>query len=177
MKRRAPVLAGALLLIVLPLQALAQQTGCRTIRAMTNADRREFADLAIGLGPSALTLRGRSRAGDLEGPNECELSSENVIRDLDCRWRFYGEAEAIAFYEPLLARMRACLAEGMTEAEIATRTPGWQIMRRHETIVAAEYSQTKVELSLVDATRRSDAEATPNANYYVQLTASFEQGD
>ena len=169
-------LAGALL-VILPAQAIAQRSGCRTIRALTNADGRDFADLNLGLGSAALTVRAGSRASDLEGPNACDISSENVLRDLDCRWRFYGEAEAIAFYEPLLARMRTCLAEGMTEAELPTRTEGWLVMRRHEAILGAEFTQTKVELSLVDATRRSDPAATPNANYYVQITVSFEQGD
>ncbi len=177
MMRRAGLgLAGALLL-TLPTHAIAQSSGCRTIRALTNADRRDFADLAIGLGSVALTMRPGPRADDFEGPNTCMLRSESVFRDLDCRWHFYDSDQAAAFYEPMLARMRRCLNEGMQEAELPALQEGLVVTRRHETIIGAEYSQTKVELSLVDATRRSDAEATPNANYYIQLTVSFEQGD
>lgn len=177
MNRGATVLAGALLMIILPSQALAQQAGCRTIRAITNADRRDFADLRIGVGSGALTLRAGSRTADLEGPAECAISSVHDQRSIDCRWRFFDQAQAAAYYEPLLTRMRACLADTMQQGEIPARTDGWLVTRRHEALLAAEYSQTKVALSLVDATGRSDPQATPNSNHYVQLTVEFEQGD
>ena len=173
MKRRASWLAGALLLLVLPSQALAQQANCRTIRALTNADRRDFDDLGFAIGSASLTLRSGARAPDLEGPTECEIRSAGDHRDIDCRWRFYDLAPATDFYDNLLARMRACIADAMPAAEIATRTEGWRVLRRHEALIAAEFSQTRVELDLVDATPRSEEPPI----HYVQVLVEFEQGD
>ena len=176
MKRRASWLAGALLL-VLPSQALAQQANCRTIRALTNADRRDFDDLRFAIGSASLTLRSGARAPDLEGPTACEIRSAGDQRDIDCRWRFYDLASATDFYDNLLVRMRTCIPDPMAAAGIATQVQGWQVIRRNEALIGAEFTQTKVELSLVDATRRPDPDADPIANHYVQLTVEFEQGD
>ena len=135
---------------------------------------------AMPMHSSSLHTRTSLSAGsrvDLDGPAECEISSIHDNRDIDCRWRFFDQAQATRFYEPLLARMSSCMREPMQEAEIATRTEGWRILRRHEALLGAEYSQTKVDLLLVDATRRADAEATPDAAFYVQLRVEFEQGD
>ncbi len=177
MTRRGASLLAGLLLLLIPGQAIAQQAGCRTLRALTNADRRNFADLRFGVGSGALSVSAGTRSGDLDGPAECEISSIHDNRDIDCRWRFFDQAQATQFYEPLLARMRSCLREPVQEAEIATRNEGWRILRRHEALLGAEYSQTQVELLLVDASRRSDTEATPDAPFYVQLRVEFEQGD
>ena len=72
--------------------------------------------------------------------------------------------------------MRSCLRDPIQEAEITTQTEGWRIVRRHEALLGAEYTQTKVELLLVDATRNG-AEAAPDARFYVQILVEFEQGD
>ncbi len=177
MRRRfASALAGALLLLP-PSQALAQQAHCRTIRALTNADGREFADLRFNLGSAAVTLRAGSRAPDLEGAAECEMRTEGDHRDIECRWRFYDQTAATDFYDNLLARMRTCLAEPMPDAEINTRTEGWLVTRRHIAMLMAEYSQTDLELSLVDATSRGEPDAAPASRYFVQIAVAFEQGD
>ncbi len=168
---------AALLLIAAPLPALAAARDCATIRAITNADGRDFADLRIAFGPGAGVLLGVGGARpDLPAAAACDVSAENVTKDLSCRWTFVNEATAAAFFDPLLARMQRCLPDGLPPAEIATQIPGWRLIRNHETLVAAPYSQTKVTLALVDA-RREGGIAMSMGDYLVALTVEFEQGD
>jgi hypothetical protein len=158
--------------------ALAAERGCRTIRALTNADRRDFADLRIAIGPdSGVSLRTRSREAELEAADECRLSREGDRRDLSCRWRFPDRAQALAFFEPLLARMSRCLGTGLTETEVAGIAPGREATRRHQALITAPYSQTRVELAVIEPAGTAGEGPAGFPSHVVQLTVEFEQGD
>ena len=174
-------MAAALTLLaaaLLSMPALAAERDCRTIRALTNSDRRDFADLRLAMGPdSGVSLRTRSHQAELEAADECRLSREGDRRDLSCRWRFADRAQALAFFEPLLARMGRCLGTGLTQAEATGITPGREAMRSHQALITAPYSQTRVELAVIEPAGATDEGAAGFARYVVQLTVEFEQGD
>ncbi len=164
--------------ICLSTPALAAERDCRTIRALANADRRDFADLRLAMGPdSGVSLSARSRPADLEPADECRLSREGDRRDLSCRWRFADRAQALAFFEPLLERMGRCLGTGLTQVEIEGAGADRAATRSHQALITASYSQTRVELSVIEPAGATDEGPAGFAQHVVQLSVEFEQGD
>lgn len=130
------------------------------------------------MGPdSGVSLRARSHQAELEAADECRLSSEGDRRNLSCRWRFPDRPQALAFFEPLLANMGRCLGAGLTVMEAEAITPGREGTRSHEALITAPYSQTRVELALIEPAHATDEDSAGFPQHIVQLTVEFEQGD
>ena len=151
----------------------AQKSDCATLRALTNADGRKFADLRFNVDArSNLTVRvGRGKA-DLTDPESCDLNYDQSDIDLSCQWRFPDYAAALAFFDPLVEKMRRCLNVPLPSTEIASRTPGWMALRKNEADLTAGKGDTHVELSLIEYT--PDAAASDGVTYYVDLNSEWD---
>lgn len=153
--------------------AQAQKSDCATLRALTNADGRKFADLRFDVDSrSDLTVRVGRGKPDLADPEECELSYSALGIEISCEWRFPNYAAASAFFDPLLEKMRRCLNVPLPSTEIASRTPGWMALRRNEADHTAGKGETHVELSLIEYT--PDDPASGGVTYYVDLQSGWD---
>ena len=155
--------------------AEAQRRDCSTVRALANADGRRFADLHFGVDPkSGVSVRAERGKPDLANPETCDLDIDRTDSTLSCQWRFPDYAAAIAFFEPLLERMRRCLASPLPAVEIATKSPGWLILRRHQAEFTVGEGETSVELSLIEYTREADDSLPASLDYFVDLTSEWD---
>lgn len=164
--------------LLLSMPAFAAERDCRTIRALANADRRDFADLRLAMGPdSGVSLGTRSRRAEIEAADECRLSREGDRRDLSCRWRFADRSQALAFFEPLLDRMGRCLGTLLSPAEAEGIPAGEAALRSHQVLIAAPFSHTRIDLAVIEPAGETDDASSGFARHVVRLTVQFEQGD
>jgi hypothetical protein len=170
---RLALLAG-FLAVAVPAPTDAQGRECGVLRAVTNADGRKFADIRFNLdtksGFSVRVGRGKS---DLADPESCDLNYDQTDITLSCQWRFPDYAAALAFFDPLVEKMRRCLSVPLPSAEIAPQSPGWLIMRKHEADLTAGKGDTRVEISLVEYTRTTDEPLPADLAYFVDLSSEW----
>ncbi len=177
MRRRHP---GRLLFLAFaiaataPAQAATQSRDCATVRALANADGRKFADLRFNVDSrSGFSVRvGRGKA-DLTDPESCDLNYDQSDIDLSCQWRFPDYAAALAFFDPLVEKMRRCLNVPLPSTAIASPSPGWMALRRNEADLKAGSGSTHIELSLIEYTPQH-ADASPGTTYYVDLNSEWD---
>lgn len=157
-----------------PAGAEAQGRDCAVIRALTNADGRKFADLKFNVDPrSGFSVRAGRGKSDLTDPESCDVDYDQSDIDLSCQWRFPDYAAALAFFDPLVEKMRRCLNVPLPSTVIASPSPGWMALRKNEADLTAGSGSTHIELSLVEYTPQS-ADATPGTTYYVDLNSEWD---
>jgi hypothetical protein len=176
-RRRHPgrlALLASVLAVAVPAKAEVQGRDCVTIRALANADGRKFADLRFNVDSrSGFTVRvGRGKA-DLTDPESCDLNYDQSDIGLSCQWRFPDYAAALAFFDPLVEKMRRCLNVPLPSIAIASPSPGWMALRKNEADLTAGVGSTHIELSLIEYTPQN-ADATPGTTYYVDLNSEWD---
>ena len=165
--------AFLLLSAVVP-AAAAQDIDCATLQAMANADGDDLAQLRLEIVPrSGVAIRAREGRSGLPAASACDVDSDDENVDLSCRWQFGDYATATAFFDPLLERMRHCLRRDFPAEEIATRTPGWLVMRLHGADLATADSETRIELTLVESSHQGEAQLPGWLHYYVGLSTAW----
>jgi hypothetical protein len=148
------LVAAALLAAAWPAQAA--RLDCRAVRAVSNGDGRNFADLNFEAQPRArLQLRvGRGR-GVVANAETCESSIDEGSSDMECEWAFPDYVAAAGFYDGLIDRLRVCLGQAIPEAEAeAPEGEQAQAVQRQLRANEAEFTlaqwQTQLSLSLTE---------------------------
>ncbi|HEX8644427.1 MAG TPA: hypothetical protein VF702_11005 [Allosphingosinicella sp.] len=161
MTRLRRIAAGALALFaaVQPAAAAAQDRDCALLRAMTARDGSALRTLRFSYEPGTgiSFFLGRNRA-DLPAANECEFDTDAHDPNFECRWRFGTYAEAVAFYEPFLARARQCLGVEFTAGPASTAASAWSVIRTNaaeitEVAEGEEFDENavRVEVELIES--------------------------
>ena len=115
---RRTLLGAALLTMAWPLPAATIDRECRAIRAVTNGDGRNFADLDFEARPRArLPLRVGRGPGVVANSETCDTDIDEDSSDNACEWVFADYVAAAGFYDGLLDRLRVCLGHAVPEAE------------------------------------------------------------
>jgi len=150
------------------------QDQCRTIRAMTNADGRKFADLSFGVArdPYRMTVRaGRGEA--LPTPENCDLSADADDVDMACHWRPGDYAATTALYDSLLARFQRCLGGRLAAPSGPSDYGGATALRRSSTVLDMDRGETTIDLSLIEAAQTAEIPAY----HYISLSVSHQPRD
>ena len=152
----------------------AAQDPCRTIRALTNADGRRFADLSFRVGRDPLRLdivAGGSAA--LPAPRECSYSVHPDQVDLSCTWVPEGYEANAQLLDSLLARFRRCMGGQLTSSSAPEPYGNASALRHSAITLATAGGETRLSLYLIAAP------ATPElaAYHYLQLTMLYEPGE
>ena len=164
----------------LPAPAAAQDRDCRTLRAFANADGRNLADLQLGIDPgSGVELRSGRDSSELSDAKSCDVEADRNGILASCQWQFRDYASAVAFFEPMLERLRRCLDHRLPTGQITSGTSGWLVMRRHQAEIVTAGSETQLEFQLIEWDRRADAYLPASLTYFVQLDTEleFEESD
>lgn len=171
--RRLGLALSAAALTMTPTIAAAQDQ-CRTIRAMTNADGRNFADLDFGIARNPYRMIVRAGRGDaLPTPKNCDFSVEANDVDMDCDWLPGDYAAAAALYDSLFARFQQCLGGRLTAPSGPSAYGNWIALRRSTTALAMERGETTIDLLLIEAAGTAE---TP-AYHYISLSMSHQPSD
>jgi hypothetical protein len=174
-----PLLAAVLLAsAALPAEASTLDRECRAVRALTNGDGRNFADLNFEAQPRArLPLRVGRGAAAVANAETCESSIAEDSSDIECEWAFPDYVAAAGFYDGLLERLRLCLGQAIAEAEAdapPTTEPA-AVARRKLRANEAEYTlarwQTELVLGLTE-----DPQAA-SVRYLVALSADSSRDE
>lgn len=162
-------LASALLLLSLTAAPVAQaEAQCDDLRALTNADGRNFADLSFGVArkPYRLTIRtGKNIA--LPTPENCDMSVDEESVDLTCYWRLGDSAATATMYDTLFARFSACLS-GIQPYAGPSDYGGATALRRSTSTIAVPGGETEVDLVLIES---AATDAYP-AYQYINLSVT-----
>jgi hypothetical protein len=152
----------------------AAQDQCRTIRALTNADGRRFADLSfrVGRDPYRLDIVAGGSAA-LPAPRECSYGGYPDMVELACTWVPEGYDANVQLYDSLLARFRQCLGGRLTPPSGPEPYGNASALRNSTTAFPTAGGETRLSLYLIEAP------ATPElASYhYIQLTMLYEPGE
>lgn len=150
--------------------AATAQDRCRTVRALTNLDGRNFADLEIRIArPFGVIVR--SGQGDpLPTPQNCEVAAESDAVDLECYWRPGDYALATSLYDDLFSRLQECLG-GSLASPTGPLPHGSQsiALRSSLNTLPAAGGHTEVTLRLIET-----AGAIP-AHHYIVLSVGYVQ--
>jgi hypothetical protein len=160
----------ALALVAMPAMAAAQDQ-CRTIRAMTNADGRKFADLSFGFGrnPYRMTIRSGREEG-LPTPDHCDLAAESDEVSFTCYWARGDYAAMTGVFDGLFARLQTCLGGGLTAPAGPSPYGDAIALRKSRTALPADGGETVVELALIEAAATADLDRS----HYVTLNVTHE---
>lgn len=160
----------ALALVAMPAMAAAQNQ-CRTIRAMTNADGRKFADLSFGSGrnPYRMTIRSGREEG-LPTPNHCDLSADSDEVSFTCYWSRGDHATMTGVFDGLFARLQNCLGGGLTAPGGPSPYGDAIALRTSRTALPADGGETVVELALIEAPEAAGL----SRSHYVTLNVTHE---
>jgi hypothetical protein len=157
-------------LAITPTVAAAQDQ-CRTIRAITNADGRRFADLSVRvlLDPPRLHI-AVGRAVPLPTPRDCSFTVHPWDTDLTCFWVPETPAASAELFDSLLARFRRCLDNRVGAVTGPEPYGSARALRGSNATFATEGGETRLSLLLIEAP------ATPEvASYhYVSLSVGYE---
>ena len=170
----------ALLAAALLLTTAAAPLGreCRAIRALSNGDGRNFADLNFEAQPRArLPLRvGRGRAV-VANDETCDTDIDEESGDIACEWVFADYVAAAGFYDGLIDRLRLCLGQAVPEAE-ADAPPesepaaaAERKLRANEAEFTLAGWQTELELSLTEEPQPA------SVRYRVKLSADTSRAE
>jgi len=171
--RRLGLVVSAAALMMTPTIAAAQDP-CRTIRAMTNADGRNFADLAFGIARDPYRMSVRAGRGDvLPTPKNCDLSADANDVDLACDWTPGDYAATTALYDSLVARFQQCLGGRLTAPSGPSAYGNATALRRSSTALAMSRGETRIDLALIESAHTAE---TP-AYHYVSLSISHQPTD
>ena len=171
------LLAAALLAAAWPAQAASLD--CRAVRAVTNGDGRNFADLNFEARPRArLPLRVGRGPGVVANAETCDTDIDETSSDIACEWVFADYVAAAGFYDGLLDRLRVCLGQAVAEAE-ADAPPesepaaaSARQLRANEAEFTLARWETELELSLTEEPQPA------SVRYRVKLSAdSSRVGD
>jgi hypothetical protein len=171
------LLAAALLAATWPAQAASLD--CRPVRAVTNGDGRNFADLNFEARPRArLPLRVGRGPGVVANAETCDTDIDEDSGDIACEWVFADYVAAAGFYDGLLDRLRVCLGQAVAEAE-ADAPPesepaaaSARKLRANEAEFTLARWETELELSLTEEPQPA------SVRYLVKLSAdSSRNGD
>jgi hypothetical protein len=179
-----PLLAAALFATAaLPAEAATLDRECRAIRALTNGDGRNFADLNFEASPRArLQLRvGRGRAV-VATAQTCESNIAEDSSEIECEWPFPDYVAAAGFYDGLLDRLRVCLGQAVAEAEAdeadSDPTPGQRRdLRANEDEFTLARWHTELEVSLVEEPQEPEGERPASVRYLVKLSADSNRAE
>ena len=172
MRRRAAVVL-ALALPAMPASAVAQDQ-CRLIRALTNADGRNFADLSLGVGRNPYRMSVRARGEELSpAPENCDVSADADDVSFSCTWRPGDYAAASTLFDQLLGRFQQCLG-GQLAAPSGPEPYGDALaIRQSETELRQGTGETSLALFLIEA--RQTEETT--AYNYITLSVSHAHSE
>ena len=182
-RRRHPILPALFAIAIaatLTAPAAAQDRDCRTLRAFANADGRNLADLQLGIDPgSGVELRSGRDPSELSDAESCDVEADRNGILASCQWSFRDHAGAVAFFEPMLERLRRCLDHRLPAGQITRATPDWTVMRRHQAEFVAAGSETQLEFQLIEWDRRADQYLPASLTYFVELDTEleFEEAD
>jgi hypothetical protein len=165
--------APALLLMSLAAAPAAQAGAqCDDLRALTNADGRNFAGLSFGIArkPYRLTIRtGKNIA--LPTPENCDMNADEESVGFTCYWRPGDPAASATAYDALFARFSACLS-GIQPYAGPSDYGGATALRRSTSTIAVPGGKTEVDLVLIES---APSDAYP-IYQYITLSIVHEVG-
>jgi hypothetical protein len=171
---RHRLLAVPLALCCMAPGVAAAQDQCRTIRAITNADGRRFADLSVRvlLDPPRLHVAA-GRAVPLPAPRDCSFTVHPDDTDLTCSWVPGTPAASAELFDVLLARLRRCLDNRVGPVTGPQPYGNARALRDSTTTFATEGGETRLSLLLIESP------ATPElaAYHYVALSVGYEAAE
>lgn len=171
--RRVGLAVSAAALTMTPTIAAAQDQ-CRTIRSMTNADGRRFADLVFGIARNPYRMIVRAGRGDaLPTPKSCDLSADANDIALGCDWTPGDYAATTALYDSLFARFQQCLGGRLTAPSGPSAYASWTALRKSTTALDMGGGETTIDLALIE----SVATAETPAYHYISLSVSHQPAD
>jgi hypothetical protein len=182
--RPRPLLAALLLATTaLPAEAQALARECRAVRALTNGDGRNFADLNFEAQPRArLALRVSRRHAVVATAQTCESNIAEDSSEIECEWPFPDYVAAAGFYDGLLDRLRVCLGQAVAEAEAdeadGDPTPGQRRdLRANQDEFTLTRWHTELELSLVEEPQDPEGDRPASVRYLVKLSADTSRAE
>jgi len=169
---RALLAAALLATSAVPAEAATLDRQCRAVRALTNGDGRNFADLNFEAQPRArLQLRLGRGPGVVANAETCDSNISEDSSEIECEWPFPDYMAAAGFYDGLLDRLRVCLGQAIAEAEAddpPTSEPqaaSQRKLRANEADFILVRWHTELELSLTEDPQPA------SVRYLVKLSA------
>ena len=142
---------------------------CAALRAITNADSRDFADLRIAPG-HALTVDGLSDdAFGFPLPENCVIGVTPDVIDIACWWPNGGFEAASALFRQLFAQAATCLSATLTPASGPQPHGEARALLESRTRLQFANGATTLRILLVES-------AGAGPNHYVLLSAEHEIG-
>ena len=164
---RLAAVALALALAALPASAIAQDQ-CRPIRALTNADGRNFTDLSLGVGRDPYRMRVRAGGEELSPtPENCDVSADAGEVSLSCTWRPGDYAATAALFDQLFGRFQQCLGGQLAAASGPESYGSARALRQSETELTQGGGQTMLGLFLIEL----------GTHHYITLSVSHAPSD
>ncbi|MDF7776494.1 hypothetical protein P1X14_14660 [Sphingomonas sp. AOB5] len=170
-KARRRRIAPALLVLSLVAVPVAHaQEKCDDLRALTNADGRNFAGVSFGIArkPYRLTIRA-GKDSSLPTPENCDFSADGDRVDLSCHWQGGDPSAMAAMYDAMFSRFSACLT-GIQPYSGPSNYGGATAKRRSTSTIKVPGGETEVDLVLIEA-----AGTDSYASYqYITLSITHE---
>lgn len=169
-KARARRFASARFILSLIAAPVAHaQEKCDDLRALTNADGRNFAGVSFGIArkPYRLDIRA-GKQGALPTPENCDFSADGDNVDLSCHWRGGDSVATAVMYDAMFSRFSACM-KGIQPYSGPSDYGGATAMRRSTSTLSVPGGETEVDLVLIES---APSDAYP-VYQYVTLSIAY----
>lgn len=171
--RRAAAVVLAFALAAMPASAVAQDQ-CRLIRALSNADGRDFAGLGFSVGRNPYRMSVRAGGEELSpAPENCDVSADADDVSFSCTWRPADYATAAALFDQLFGRFQQCLSGQLAAPSGPEPYGDARAMRQSQTDLRQDGGETSLALFLIEAGQTAE---TP-AYHYITLSVSHARSE
>ena len=158
-----------LALLATPASAQGPAPQCAALRAITNADNRDFADLRIATGRALSIDRLGDDAFGFPVPDNCSIGTAADVVDIACWWPNGGFEAASDLFRQLFAQAATCLSATLTPASGPLPHGEARALLESRTRLQFANGATTLRLSLVES-------AGAAADHYVLLSVEHEFG-